>query len=189
MEKRWRFCLLLLAMAVFITVYAKNRTVSQRKQAVFLRYTTGYLLVRVKGIPDGDGVYRFSDGATLHDVKKMTNGPREILVAGRSGLGAKLKNGDLVEITKIAGSPPVMTLKTMTANEKMLLGIPLDPDAMTQEDWEALPGIGPALAKAIMSDRQKNGDFVSVEALMRVPGMGNGKLNPVRKYFLSHATH
>lgn len=183
MERRWRFCLLLLALAVFIPVYAKNRTVSVREQAVFLRYTSGFILVRVKGTTDRDGVYRFSDGVTLRDVKKMTNATGEVVVIGRAGVDALLRNGDLVEFSKKTGKHLEMAVKTMTATEMILLGIPLNPDGMTQQDWESLPGIGPALAKAIIDDRQKNGDFKRLEALLRVPGIGNGKLEMLRKYF------
>ncbi len=35
-----------------------------------------------------------------------------------------------------------------------------------------LTGVGPALAAAIVEDREQNGDFVSPESLMRVNGIG-----------------
>lgn len=35
-----------------------------------------------------------------------------------------------------------------------------------------LQGVGPALAEAIVADRQTNGDFASPEALTRVKGIG-----------------
>lgn len=183
MERRWRCCILILAVAVFIPVCAKNRTVPVREQAVFLHYTSGYSLIKVKGTHDLDGVYRFSDGVTLRDVKKMTNATGEVIVNGRNGLDDLLNNGDLVEFSKKTGNSLEMTVKTMTASEMILLGIPLDPDGMSRQDWESLPGIGPALAKAIIDDRQKNGDFGKVGALLRVPGIGKGKLELLRKYF------
>lgn len=65
----------------------------------------------------------------------------------------------------------------------MLLGIPLDPDQMDRADWEALPGIGPKLAKNMVDDRQIYGDFHTVEAIRRVPGMGEKKFNTIKKYF------
>ena len=34
------------------------------------------------------------------------------------------------------------------------------------------PGVGPALAEAIVADRQANGNFATPEALMRVKGIG-----------------
>jgi competence protein ComEA len=35
-----------------------------------------------------------------------------------------------------------------------------------------LQGVGPALAEAIVADRQSNGNFATPEALMRVKGIG-----------------
>ncbi len=72
----------------------------------------------------------------------------------------------------------------MTADRRMVLAIPLQPQTMTSDDWQALPGIGPKLAAAIELDRQKNGDFRSLADLERVPGIGSGRLSAWRKYFL-----
>ena len=50
-------------------------------------------------------------------------------------------------------------MKRMKALEMILLGIPLYPVILDEEDWESLPGIGPMLAERIVADRQNNGDF------------------------------
>ncbi|UFS72762.1 helix-hairpin-helix domain-containing protein [Geomonas sp. RF6] len=71
----------------------------------------------------------------------------------------------------------------MAAAERILFGIPLDPDDMAASDWEALPGIGPALAHRIVQDRHKNGAFRSLEGVSRVPGIGEGTLSKIRRYF------
>lgn len=42
----------------------------------------------------------------------------------------------------------------------------------TQEELEALPGIGPHLARAIIEERRRGGPFRSAADLTRVPGIG-----------------
>lgn len=182
-ERRWRFGLLLLIIAILLPLFIKSRTVPQRGQAAFFHYTTGYLLVKVKGTIDRDGIYRFPDGATIHDVKIMTGTSGRTADDCRVGTGIKLKNGHLVEFALRGGDDAEITVKSMPAAELMLLGIPLSPDEMTIEDWEALPGIGPSLATAIINDRQKYGDFGDLGGVLRVPGVGEGKIKALRRFF------
>ncbi|MCP1659897.1 ComEA family DNA-binding protein [Neisseria perflava] len=44
----------------------------------------------------------------------------------------------------------------------------------SQSELEALPGIGPAKAKAIVAYRQQHGQFKSVDELKNVKGIGEG---------------
>jgi competence protein ComEA len=48
----------------------------------------------------------------------------------------------------------------------------LNVNRATAVDLEALPGIGPALARRIVADREARGSFATVQALDRVPGIG-----------------
>ncbi len=52
---------------------------------------------------------------------------------------------------------------------------PLDLNRATEEELASLPGIGPELARRIAEYRQANGGFASVEEIMEVPGIGEGK--------------
>ena len=49
---------------------------------------------------------------------------------------------------------------------------PVDVDRATAAELERLPGIGPALARRIVEEREKGGPFGSAEALERVRGIG-----------------
>jgi competence ComEA-like helix-hairpin-helix protein len=48
----------------------------------------------------------------------------------------------------------------------------LNVNRATAVELEALPGIGPSLARRIVADRESRGPFATVEALDRVPGIG-----------------
>ena len=57
---------------------------------------------------------------------------------------------------------------------------PLDLNRADAAALEALPRIGPALARRIVEDRAANGPFESVEDLARVRGIGPATVEAVR---------
>lgn len=50
----------------------------------------------------------------------------------------------------------------------------------TATQLDALPGVGPSTAKAIIAYRQSKGPFTKVEDLLNVPGIGPSKLDAMR---------
>lgn len=46
---------------------------------------------------------------------------------------------------------------------------------------QSLTGVGPATAAAIIEDREQNGPYPTVDALMRVNGIGEATLEAVRE--------
>jgi competence protein ComEA len=58
---------------------------------------------------------------------------------------------------------------------------PIDLDAASEADIETLPRIGPALARRIVEDREKNGAFGSLEGFERVRGVGPSLAAAVRE--------
>ena len=52
---------------------------------------------------------------------------------------------------------------------------PLDLNTASAEQLQTLPGIGPELAERIVDWREEHGAFASVEQIMEVPGIGEGK--------------
>jgi competence protein ComEA len=53
----------------------------------------------------------------------------------------------------------------------------VDVNSATEVELEALPGIGPALASAIVEWRARNGPFSTPDDLLDVPGIGPAKLD------------
>ena len=53
-------------------------------------------------------------------------------------------------------------------------GAPIDLNSASEAELMALPGIGPARARAILAYRREKGSFAAVSDLGRVPGFGGG---------------
>lgn len=56
----------------------------------------------------------------------------------------------------------------------------VDLNSATQSELEAVKGIGPAKAKAIVEHRKKSGPFKSVDDLDKVKGFGKASVDKVR---------
>ena len=60
------------------------------------------------------------------------------------------------------------------------LPLPLDLNTASARELQALPGIGPALAERIVTDREARGLFRTPEDLRRVPGIGPKRWERIR---------
>ncbi len=58
----------------------------------------------------------------------------------------------------------------------------VDPDSATAAQWEALPGIGPKTAAAILALRDTLGGFTEPSDLLQVRGIGPKRLDALRPW-------
>ncbi|MFH1873714.1 MAG: helix-hairpin-helix domain-containing protein [Pseudomonadota bacterium] len=69
--------------------------------------------------------------------------------------------------------------------QKILIHGPLDLNQATAEDLDAIPQIGPSLARRIIEYRQAHGPFKDLEQLIQVKGIGERKLKIIEPYVRS----
>jgi len=184
MPRGSRIAIWCIALLLSLSLFIKGRVPTGKgEDATFFRTRPGNVTVRLAGDFPNPGLYLLPDGAKAIGAIKMTlpGAPLPVAVAGDAG--GRLVSGDVVILRLRGGQPPVFSMGRMGAKELMLLGIPLVPDLMGLEDWCNLPGIGPVLSKRIVFDRHKNGAFGVLDGLLRVPGIGPGKLDAIRRYF------
>jgi competence ComEA-like helix-hairpin-helix protein len=68
------------------------------------------------------------------------------------------------------------------SDEDLVFGLPLDLNRAGRASLEALPGVGPTLADAVVEHRETHGAFGSVDALEGVKGIGPGRLEALRPF-------
>lgn len=176
--------LLLLLLLVALSAQLGRRSISSRKgpPAFFLAKRGGILVSLGPGFPH-PGVHQFSDGTAPLAVIQMTPwSPAPDLVKCKNAR-RPLQPGESLDIVRSGTKVIGVKRDWMSARQRMILGIPLRPDRMAPSDWEALPGVGPATARRIEIDRQQNGGFASLDALLRVKGIGPKHIQAWRKFF------
>jgi competence protein ComEA len=72
---------------------------------------------------------------------------------------------------------------TMAAPKRSHKGL-LDVNRATEQDFDALPGVGPRLAERIMEYRQSVGAFHSLDELQAVKGIGKKKFDRIRPWVM-----
>lgn len=70
----------------------------------------------------------------------------------------------------------------MTGVRCVLLGMRIPINQAAAVDLEVIPGIGPALSRRIVEDRDRRGAFCGADDLQRVPGIGPRRAEVIRDY-------
>jgi competence protein ComEA len=140
--------------------------------------------VHVAGDVVHPGVYAVPAGGRVADAILAAGGPAADADAEQLNLAARVADGQRIYVPKQgettapagdggAGTGPGGQAGTAPAG-------PLDLNTATAAELEALPGVGPATSKAILTYRTSHGRFRSVTELLEVPGIGPAKLDAIR---------
>jgi competence protein ComEA len=136
------------------------------------------VLVHVAGSVVAPGVYELLPGARVRDAVVAAGGPTEGADQDALNLAAPVVDGTRIYVPAVGEDLP--DLLDLGAGPMSVPPGPIDVNRATASELEELPGVGPATASAIVTERERNGPFASVDELERVPGIGPAKLDALR---------
>lgn len=137
--------------------------------------SSGELYVHVLGAVEKPGLYVLDLDARLVDALAAAGGTTEQADLAAVNLARVLSDGEQVVVPVIgAVSEPGVPDAAAPSDDL------IDLNTADQAALETLPRIGPALAERIISWREENGRFQSVEDLLAVPGIGEKLLEGIR---------
>lgn len=148
------------------------------------------VVVSVVGLVNQPGLVTVAPQARVSDAVQAAGGP----LTGADTLGLNLArrvaDGEqiVVGIATPAGHRAVLGSSTGAGlpapagpvGESPAPTGPVDLNSATAVQLEALPGVGPVMAAAILAWRQRNGRFDSIDQLGEVDGIGPARLEKLR---------
>lgn len=143
------------------------------------------LVVHVAGAVRSPGVITVLEGTRVVDAIDLAGGFTPAADLTKVNLAGLVGDGERLWIP-IQGEdePQVSVGRTgASAGEPGAPGtVPaiVDLNTATVAELEALPGVGPATAGAIVEHRERNGPFSTVDDLLAVTGIGPAKLEAIR---------
>jgi competence protein ComEA len=70
--------------------------------------------------------------------------------------------------------------RDLSAAERLVLGLPIDPNTAGESELAQVPGLSRSVARAIVAHRSAHGPFGDVEGLRAVKGIGPRRLERAR---------
>jgi competence protein ComEA len=179
-----RCIVLILALALTLPVVVKSRPGIQTATRTAFSVLSSHRLVAVSGDVHHPGIYSCSANSVTGGVILMAEhfgGQPVFLPKGIERL--PLRNGSDIRVTRNLDGTLVVTVGAIPVAQRIVLGIPLDMNVMTEADFERVPGIGPVLAKRILEYRQFNGGMLRPRDLLSIEGIGKATYSRLQKYF------
>ncbi|MDS1115545.1 ComEA family DNA-binding protein [Gordonia westfalica] len=162
--------------------------------------TPAQLVVSVVGLVNTPGLVRLAPGARVAEAIDRAGGARKGADLLSLNLAQVLRDGDQI-LVGYSGGEGQMSLRSAVvgaegaspasgpsagpgssppASSAAEAGGRINLNTATETELDALPGIGPVTAKAILAWRERNGRFGSVDQLAEVDGIGPARLAKLR---------
>ena len=160
------------ALPVSASEPVENASPGETHRGKWVVYLTGEIVT--------PGILEISPDSRLYQAVEAAGGLTARADKDGINLAEKLSDGIHVHIPAIGEKPVDEGKLTGTLGLQSGNSLSIDINRATALEIEALPGIGPKLARQIVEDRTANGPFRSPEDLQRVKGIGQAKLEQIK---------
>jgi competence protein ComEA len=137
------------------------------------------VVVQIAGAVVRPGVYHLPLGSRVGDLLSAAGGPIDGVDVAVLPLAAKVADGQRVYLPK--PGEPVSAAAGVSIGGSSAVSGPVDLNTATAAQLDALPGIGPSTAAAIVAYRDKHGPFKSIDGLLEIKGLGASKVDALRE--------
>lgn len=141
-------------------------------------FSKRYVPIHLDGAVVRPGVYYVEEDSILDEVIQEAGGLRPEADVTYINLAMKIDANIKIYVPRIGESfiDIIQSNKSSSSEKNMYIDI----NRANMEELETLPGVGPSTAAAIILFREENGPFKTIEDLMLVPGIKEGRFEQMK---------
>ena len=153
------------------------------------------IIVYIIGSVQNPGIVELNVDSRVSDAVKIAGGLLEDADVSKINLAYKLEDGQKITIPSIndktdedssyedyiSNDPGNMISQNPSSSTSTSNTQKVNINTATQTQLETLPGIGPSTASKIISYRNENGKFKSIEDIKNVSGIGDSKFENIKE--------
>ena len=137
------------------------------------------IVVEIKGEVKNPNIYYLNEDSIIDDLIVAAGGLRENANTSQINRAEQLQNHQSIYIPsneEIQNSAEEVVNKVNNQNNSNLINI----NTASVSELDALPGVGPSKAQAIITYREENGPFKSIEEIKNVSGIGESSFEKIK---------
>lgn len=146
------------------------------------------IVVHISGAVQSEGIVELEEESRIINAIEKAGGLKENACIKDINLASKLEDGEKIyiptqeEYNNMQSNNQVESnlKETVTTKNNETKNTKVNINSATQSELETLPGIGAATALKIITYRNENGKFKTVEDIKKVKGIGESKFKEIK---------
>ncbi len=142
-------------------------------------------IVHITGAVVSPGVYEVEEGSRVIDAIEAAGGLATDASSEAINLARVISDGEQIHIPTVeevaSGQVSVSSGQSSITSTQSTAQSLINLNTATEEQLDSLPGIGPVTAANIISYREENGGFSSIEEIQKVSGIGEAKFAQIEE--------
>lgn len=149
------------------------------------------IVVHVSGAIKSPGVVKLKQGARIEDAIEKAGGLKDNADISNVNLAYVLEDGVKIIIPEKGDDGQTVDIVSSSVGDEIILNFnsneeekktKVNINKASQSDLESLSGVGPSLASKIIDYRNNNGNFLNIEDIKNVSGIGDNKFEAIKDY-------
>lgn len=144
--------------------------------------TSAPLMIHVDGQVNKPGLYTLPPNSRVQDAITAAGGLTLDAETSQINLAAKLIDGTKIYIPGVNETELIQFTPELRNASPLPASLLININSAPQTELEKLPGIGPTKAAQIITYRETNGNFLTIEDIKKVSGIGDATFENIKNY-------